>query len=93
MPVGLLGFGVVELLDDDDPEVELEVVLDDDELELELPELDEDEDEFDVVVVELDVDVLVGTQFSVSDATTPETGGRLRLEIGVPGATLGTVKV
>ena len=46
----------------------------------------------DEVVVAL-LELLSGTQFSVSLAITPVTGGRFRLAIGVPGATLGTVKV
>jgi hypothetical protein len=84
--VGRLGTGLGAVLEDDEVEVELEVELeDDDELELEL-----EDDELVVVLEEL---LLSGTQFSVSDEITPATGGRLRLVTGVPGATLGTVKV
>lgn len=79
--------------DEDEVEVELEVVLDDED------ELEEEEDELELLGVELEVVVVLdelvlsGTQVSVSEVGTPATGGRLRLEIGVPGATLGTVKV
>ena len=76
-------------------EVEVEV-----EVEVELDELDECDE---LLELELDDGVVLddvvlellasGTQFSVSLVTTPATGGRLRLAIGVPGATLGTVNV
>ncbi|GAC1580838.1 MAG: hypothetical protein NVS3B18_14460 [Candidatus Dormibacteria bacterium] len=97
--VGRLGAGPGLVLEDDEVVVELEVELEleledeDDELEPELLELDPvplgPEDDEVVVLDELE---LAGTQVSVSEAIPPVTG-RLRLEIGVPGATSGTVKV
>ena len=91
------GAGVVGEVD---VEVEVEVELELDEcdelLELELLELELlegvvlDEALLDEALLEL---LLSGTQFSVSLVITPETGGRLRFAIGVPGATLGTVNV
>lgn len=81
LPLGLGGELEVELVVveelEDEPEVELEPEL----LEL------EGELELEVVVVEVVVEVVVGVgaHDSDSEAMTPTTG-RLRLEIGVPGA-------
>jgi hypothetical protein len=99
--------GEVEVELDGEVEVELEVELDG-EVEVELEVEDDEDDELEPELLELDPvplaledDRLVvldelelsGTQFSVSEAIMPVTGGSARLEIGVPGATPGTAKL
>jgi hypothetical protein len=99
--------GEVEVELDGKVEVELEVELDG-EVEVELEVEDDEDDELEPELLELDPvplaledDRLVvldelelsGTQFSVSEAIMPVTGGSARLEIGVPGATPGTAKL